>query len=298
MPPQNFREDFSFESPEGSGTTPIAIACYRWPAEGKAIGVVQISHGMGEHSLRYADLAEYLNRAGFHVYANDHRGHGRTAKSQDALGDFGVGGWDALVEDMARLTRIARKREGNLPVVLLGHSMGSFATQAYLLNHSELIAAAILSGSAAVDKLQLSSSGDADLTAINREFEPARTPFDWLSRDPAQVDKYIADPLCGFGVIARSMATMAAASIRIIDPAQLVSIRKDLPIWIMAGDKDPINHNLEWLRPVAERYRAVGIKEVTEKYYRDGRHEMFNETNRAEVYRDLVEWTRRAIGAV
>jgi alpha-beta hydrolase superfamily lysophospholipase len=289
------RDDFSFESPEGPGKNPIKVACYRWLAIGKPAGVVQISHGMGEHSLRYANLAAYLNHAGFHVYANDHRGHGRTALSKEALGDFGVGGWDAVVEDMARLTRIAREREGNLPVVLLGHSMGSFATQAYLLDHSDLIAAAILSGSAAVDKLQISSSSDADLTAINREFEPARTPFDWLSRDPNEVDKYIADPLCGFGVIAASMATMMGASMRIIDPAQLARIRKDLPIWIMAGDRDPINHHLEWLRPVAERYRAAGIKDVTEKYYRDGRHEMFNETNRAEVYRDLLEWLRRTV---
>jgi alpha-beta hydrolase superfamily lysophospholipase len=285
------REDFSFKSPEGPGNDPLEVACYRWPAIGKPVGIVQISHGMGEHSLRYGDLAGFLNQAGFHVYANDHRGHGSTASTTGALGDFGIGGWDALVEDMATLTRVAREREHGLPVILLGHSMGSFATQAYLLDHSDLIAAAVLSGSAAVDKLQMSSSGDADLTAINREFEPARTPFDWLSRDSAEVDKYIADPLCGFGVIARSMATMAAASQRIIDPAQLARIRKDLPIWIMAGDKDPINHNLEWLRPVAERYRAAGIKDVTEKYYRDGRHEMFNETNRAEVYRDLLAWS-------
>lgn len=289
------REDFSFKSPEGDGRTTIEVACFRWPAVGKPVGVVQISHGMGEHSLRYADLAGFLSDAGIHVYASDHRGHGRTAVSKDALGDFGAGGWDALVEDMARLTRIAREREPGLPVVLLGHSMGSFAAQSYLLDHSDLIAAAALSGSAAVDLLQMDSSGDADLTAINRAFEPARTPFDWLSRDTAEVDKYIADPLCGFGVIASSMATMAAASMRIVDPAQLARIRKDLPIYIMAGDKDPINHDLEWLRPVAQRYRAAGIREVTEKYYPDGRHEMFNEINRAEVYRGLLAWIRRAI---
>jgi len=289
------REDFSLNSPEGPRNDPIEVACYRWPATGEAVGVAQISHGMGEHSLRYADLAGFLNRAGFHVYANDHRGHGRTAKSKETLGDFGLGGWNALVEDMARLTRLVREHEGALPVVLVGHSMGSFAAQAYLLDHSDLIAAALLSGSAAVDKLQMNSSGDADLTSLNREFEPARTPFDWLSRDPTQVDKYIADPLCGFGVVARSMATMAAASQRIVDLAQLARIRKDLPIWIMAGDKDPVNHNLEWLRPVAERYRAAGIKDVTEKYYRNGRHEMFNEINRAEVYRDLLTWIRAAV---
>src|SRR5260221_2900873 len=245
------REDFSFQSPEGPDHPPIEIACFRWPAA-NPVGIVQISHGMGEHSLRYADLAAFLNGAGFHVYSNDHRGHGRTALSTDALGDFGVGGWQAVIEDMARLTRIIRERERSLPIVLLGHSMGSFATQAYLLDHSDLIEAAVLSGSAAIDKLQMSSSGDADLTAINQAFEPARTPFDWLSLDPAEVDKYIADPLCGFGVIARSMATMAAASMRTIDPAQLARIRKDLPIWIMAGDKDPLNHDLEWHRRVVE----------------------------------------------
>jgi alpha-beta hydrolase superfamily lysophospholipase len=192
---------------------------------------------------------------------------------------------------------LARQREGALPIVLLGHSMGSFATQSYLLDHSGLIAAAILSGSAAVDRLQLDSSDDADLTAFSAEFAPARTQYDWLSRDPAEVDKYIADPLCGFGVIAASMATMVAAAPRLIDPVQLARIRKDLPIWIMAGDRDPINHRLEWLLPVAERYRGAGIRAVTEKYYRDGRHEMFNETNRAEVYRDCLDWIRGAIRA-
>ena len=197
---------------------------------------------------------------------------------------------------MARLTRIAREREGGLPLILLGHSMGSFATQAYLLEHSDLLAAAALSGSAAVDKLQMiSSSGDADLTAINREFEPARTPFDWLSRDPAQVDKYLADPLCGFGVY-RALDGDDGARLDSHRPSPAARAhRKDLPISDHGGDRDPIDHHLEWLRPVAERYRAAGIKDVTEKYYRDGRHEMFNETNRAEVYRDLLEWLRHSL---
>jgi alpha-beta hydrolase superfamily lysophospholipase len=254
---------------------------------------------MGEHSLRrYADVASFLNRAGFHVYANDHRGHGRTVTAKEMLGDFGARGWDGVVEDMATLTRLIRAREAGLPVILMGHSMGSFAAQQYLLEHSDLIDAAILSGSASVEKLTGDTSGDADLTALNRSFEPARTPFDWLSRDHAEVDKYIADPLCGFCVNATSMATMAASARRLSDPAQIARIRKNLPIYIFAGDKDPVNHNLEWLRPVAERYRTAGIKDVSEKYYVDGRHEMLNETNRAEVYRDLLAWMRRAIGTV
>ena len=197
---------------------------------------------------------------------------------------------------MVTLTRLARTREGRLPVILLGHSMGSFAAQQYVLDNSPLIAGLVLSGSAAVDKLAIDPSQDADLTAFNRAFEPARTQHDWLSRDPAAVDAYEADPLCGFGINKKAMETMAASAPRLVDPAALAQIRKDLPIYIFAGDKDPINHNLEWLKPVAERYRAAGIANVSEKYYPDGRHEMLNETNRDEVMRDLVSWMSKTIG--
>ena len=284
------REDFSFDSEDG-----IEIAYYRWRAPGKAAGIVQIAHGMGEHSLRYAHVAEFLNQAGFHVYANDHRGHGRSVKGRESLGDFGKAGWNGLVADMVTLTRLARTREGRLPVILLGHSMGSFAAQHYALDNSALIAGLVLSGSAAVDKLSIDPSQDADLTAFNRAFEPARTQHDWLSRDPAKVDAYEADPLCGFGINKQAMQTLMASAIRLIDPAALEQIRKDLPIYIFAGDKDPINHDLEWLKPLAERYRAAGIANVSEKYYPEGRHEMLNETNRNGVMRDLVGWLQRTI---
>jgi alpha-beta hydrolase superfamily lysophospholipase len=285
------RDDFSFNSEDG-----LEIAYYRWRAPGKAAAIVQIAHGMGEHSLRYAHVAEFLNQNGFHVYANDHRGHGQSAKGRESLGDFGNGGWNGLVADMVTLTSLARTREGRLPVILLGHSMGSFAAQQYVLDHSALIAGLILSGSAAVDKLQIDPSQDADLTAFNRGFEPARTQHDWLSRDPAAVDAYEADPLCGFGINKTAMQTMAAGASRLVDPVALAQIRKDLPIYIFAGDKDPINHGLEWLKPVAERYRAAGIASVSEKYYPEGRHEMLNETNRDEVMRDLVSWLSKTIG--
>jgi alpha-beta hydrolase superfamily lysophospholipase len=279
------REDFSFRSDDG-----LEIACYRWRAAGRAKGIVQIAHGMGEHSLRYAHVAAALNDAGFHVYANDHRGHGRTAKSREALGDFGAGGWNALVADMAKLTKLAREREAGLPVVLLGHSMGSFAAQHYILDHHGLIAGVVISGSACVDMLELDPSREVDLSAPNRAFEPARTPYDWLSRDPAVVDAYIADPLCGFGVNARSMETFAAVARRLADPAELGRIRHDLPIYIFAGDMDPLNDRLRRLKPLAERYRAAGIASTAERYYPDGRHEMLNETSRDLVIGDLIAW--------
>jgi len=286
------REDFSFSSEDG-----LEIAYYRWRAPGRAVGIVQIAHGMGEHSIRYAHVAEFLNQAGFHVYSNDHRGHGRSASGRESLGDFGTGGWNSLVADMATLTRLARTREGRLPLILLGHSMGSFAAQQYVIDNSALIAGLVLSGSAAVDKLPIDPSQQADLTAFNRGFEPARTEHDWLSRDNAAVDAYEADPLCGFGINKRAMETMVASVMRLVDPAELAKIRKDLPIYIFAGDKDPINHDLEWLKPLAERYRAAGIANISEKYYPQGRHEMLNETNRDEVMRDLVSWMQKAIAA-
>ena len=284
------REDFSFGSEDG-----VEIAYYRWRAPGKAKGIVQIAHGMGEHSLRYAHVAEFLNQAGFHVYANDHRGHGASARSRESLGDFSSAGWNGLVADMVTLTRLAHTREGGLPVVLLGHSMGSFAAQSYVLDNSVAIAGLVLSGSAAMDKLPIDPTREPDLAAFNSAFEPARTPHDWLSRDTAQVDAYEADPLCGFGIDKQAMATMVAAAIRMIDPAMIAQIRKDIPIYIFAGDKDPINHDLEWIKPLAERYRAAGITNVSEKYYPQGRHEMLNETNRDEVRRDLVSWLNRAL---
>jgi len=181
----------TFSLTSGGG---IEVACYRWRATGKPVGVLQIAHGMGEHAKRYTHVAEYFAHAGYQVYANDHRGHGRTAKPE-RLGDFGAGGWDALVEDMATLTRRARSENSNLPVVLLGHSMGSFAAQQYVLDKGDLISALVLSGSVAFDKLLVDLEAEVDLTSINRPFEPARTPFDWLSRDPAAVDAYVADPL-------------------------------------------------------------------------------------------------------
>ncbi len=217
-------------------------------------------------------------------------------KSKDGLGDFGAGGWNGLIADMVTVTRKSRAEFPGLPLILLGHSMGSFALQQYMLDHSGLIAGAVLSGSAAADRLGLDPEREADLSSINAPFEPARTPFDWLSRDSKEVDKYVADPLCGFGVNKSGMGSMAGAMARIVDPKALALVRKDLPIYIFAGDKDPVNANLEGLRPVAERYRAAGIRTVAEKYYPGGRHEMFNETNRDEVMRDLLSWMNRVVG--
>ena len=282
---------FQFEGRDGA-----PITAYRWPANGPVRGVLQVAHGMGEHALRYLAPLEALRDAGITIFANDHRGHGKTAPNKAALGDFGPGGFDAVVDDMAGLTEIARHESPEKKVILLGHSMGSFAAQIYVLKHSGLIDGLVLSGSAALDLMPVSDDPKAaSLEAFNAPFEPARTPFDWLSRDPREVDAYIADPLCGFTVTPASMQSIFTAAAPLFAPGALKHIRPELPIYIFSGDKDPVNGGLAWLKPLVERYRDAGIKDVTYDFYRDGRHEMLNETNRAEVVQKLGAWIDRAL---
>lgn len=286
------QHSFTFEGEDG---TPIFA--YRWSGDAPVRGILQVAHGMGEHALRYREPLAPIIESGIVVYANDHRGHGRTAPDAGALGDFGPAGFAALASDMAKLTDIARAENPGKPLVLLGHSMGSFALQLYLLDHSRKIDGAVLSGSAALDCLATGMNTGQGLKSFSAAIENPRTEFDWLSRDPAEVDKYIADPLCGFSATEASQASMFAALMRTFDPQALKAIRGDLPLYIFAGDRDPVNGNLAWLRPLADRYRAAGVKNLQTKFYKDGRHEMLNETNRADVVRDLAGWINTVIGA-
>ena len=188
-------ERFQFKSDDG-----LSIACVKWGNSHHVRGVVQIAHGLGEHVGRYAQLAETLAQAEFVVYGNDHRGHGLTAKPAGSFGDFGPGGFDQLVEDMVSLRVIAKDEHRGKPYILLGHSMGSFAAQQFVLDHSHSIDGLALSGSGALDGLarvaQSVAAGEDLMKLMNAAFEPARTPFDWVSRDNAEVDAFINDPLC------------------------------------------------------------------------------------------------------
>lgn len=280
---------------EFAGADGTKIAAYAWPASTNVRAVLQISHGMGEHALRYLAPMQALREAGISVYANDHRGHGRTARTPEQLGDFGPGGFAAVVDDMVRLGEIARRENPGKKLILLGHSMGSFALQIFLLGHSGLIDGAVLSGSAALDLMPPPDPSAPALDAFNAAFEPARTKFDWLSRDEAEVDAYVADPLCGFSMNASSMGSIFAAAMPLFGADALKAIRADLPLYLIAGDKDPVNGGLAWLTPLVERYRAAGVRDVSHDFYRDGRHEMFNETNRAEVVANLRRWLERVV---
>lgn len=277
---------FTFISEDG-----LNVHVHEWLPEAAPRGVVQIAHGRAEHGGRYAPLARALNDIGFAVYANDHRGHGQTIHGWP--GDLGEKGWPRLVADMATLTRLLRGKHPGLPVILIGHSMGSFATQHYLLDHQALVDAAVLSGTTAVDKLYayLATLGGDRAAAYNGPFEPARTPADWLSRDSHQVDLYLADPLCGFAINEASMSGLGdVAASRLAAPAGL---RPDLPLYVVVGDADPLNQSLAFSDVLVERYRRAGLRDITYKTYPGARHEVFNETNRDQVFRDLMDWLDR-----
>src|SRR5262245_58163052 len=258
--------DFRFTSTDG-----LRVACNRWDARGPIRGVVQIAHGMGEHIGRYAATVEVLVSAGFTVYGNDHRGHGRTALSVKHLGDFGRGGFPLLVEDMFHLSRIARREHPDPPFFLLGHSMGSFAAQQYALDYSREIDGLILSGSGALDGLaQVASAAPPGQNVQNARFEPARTPLDWLSRDPAVVDAFLADRLCFPALQPASLASFLAAARRLADPAALRHIRHDLPIYLFSGSDDPVGQELEGVELLILRYQSAGVHDVVHDFYPGG----------------------------
>jgi alpha-beta hydrolase superfamily lysophospholipase len=284
---------FGYTSADG-----MQIAAYRWDPDGPPRAAVQLTHGMGEHARRYEHVARALNDAGFVVYAQDHRGHGASA-DPDALGDLGKGGWPGLVDDIGLLSAKIRSDHPGLPLILLGHSMGSFAVQQYLFGHSADADAVVLTGTAAIDLLEgaLDLDQPIDLSAFNAPFAPARTDYDWLSRDEAMVDAYVADPRCGFGIDTASGKAMFVGARRGADPAQVAAIRPDLPLYIAVGEADPVNGGLALLTPLADRYRAAGLTDVTVRTYPEARHEILNETNRDQVIAELITWIDRELPA-
>lgn len=280
------------------------ITTYTWAqTPGQPVGAVQISHGLAEHGERYDRFARALNAAGFIVHAVDHRGHGRTAGGR--LGDFGSAGFNGLIADVAQFGALLRAHHGpQLPVFLFGHSMGSFAAQAAILDHSATWSGVILSGSTALDlfatamataSAETPADAPAGLAAFNAGFEH-RTGYEWLSRDAAEVDAYVADPWCGWDVPPDVIPSLFAPAPRLADPAQLARIRSDLPILIASGDADPLVAGGVLLEQLGQRYRDAGVADVTVKLYPAARHEILNETNRDEVMGDIVVWLLERLG--
>ena len=282
-------ERFHFTSTDG-----LSISCAKWTGHHEPRGIVQIAHGLGEHIGRYAELAETLAQAEFVVYGNDHRGHGLTAKPAGSFGDFGPAGFDQLVEDMVSLRVIAKDEHRGKPYILLGHSLGSFAAQQFVLDHSHSIDGLALSGSGTLDGLvrvaQSIAPGEDPMKLMNAAFEPARTPFDWLSRDNAEVDAFIKDPLCFPSLKPESMQSFLDAFPRLANPREIRKVRDDLPIYIFSGSDDPVGQRLEGVRVLIDRYRSAGFTSVAHDFYSGGRHEMLYEINRRDVITNLLVW--------
>ncbi len=275
-----------------------------WPIEAPT-AIVIISHGASEHSGRYDRFAQALNNAGYAVVAIDHRGHGLTAAGADCA-IMGTGGGQAVVDDLHELIDNARSSIGSeLPVFLFGHSLGSLMAFAYLTQHSQGLAGAILCGFAAdldgvadlgallagFDTPELrDESAAAILAANNSSFEPARTPYDWLSRDVAEVDLYAADPLCGdahpltFGYLIDVFDLVAPLVDRMADIT--------CPVMVIAGGQDPAAGMGEFARIAAAALGRAGVTtDLT--IYENARHELLNELNRDEVTADILGWLRR-----
>ncbi|MEJ1228824.1 alpha/beta hydrolase [Pseudomonas sp. CCNWLW56] len=286
----------------------------QWLPEGAPRAVVMVAHGMAEHSGRYARLAQALCNEGYGVYAPDLRGHGRTAEG-GILGHYAdQDGWAKVVGDLASLNQHIGQQHPDTPLLLLGHSMGSYIAQAYLLHHSASLHGAILSGSnfqpvalyraarqiARFESWRQGAAGRSALIewlsfgSFNKKFKPARTPFDWLSRDPSEVDKYIQDPLCGFRCTNQLWVDLLGGLQQISKASNLAQIDPGLPLLIMGGECDPVSEGKR-LKDLADVLRDAGSRNLQLKIYPQARHELFNETNRDEVTADVLAWVAQAL---
>lgn len=306
-------EELWLDTPDGT-----RIFVYHWSPDGDGPprGSVQVSHGMAEHAGRYARVAERLTAAGFAVWADDHRGYGRTAGAAENLGHVADrGGWELLLSDLALLDEHVRSRLPGVPRCLLGHSMGSFLAQDDLARRPGAFDAAVLSGTsvggglltavgrlvARLERLRLGRRGRSRLLtamsfgAWNRVFAPNRTDFDWLSRDSSEVDAYVDDPRCGFMVSTQMWIDLLDAVARLGRSEVFERVPKDLPLLVLAGERDPVGGFTKGVTRLLDRYRRVGLNDVSHRFYEGARHEVFNETNRDQVLDDLVGWLATAL---
>lgn len=285
------------------------IRCYRWLAKNPK-GIVHLAHGMGEHAKRYEWTAQQLVKAGFHVYANDHQGHGYTA---DTLGDFDSDGWNTMVCDLHELVEDHKLAHPGLASILFGHSMGSMLSQQFVTRYGDSIDALVLSGSPGfttnielwVSRLicrfehwRLPPLTESKLLSFllfgsaNKAFESKQNPgtgFEWLSRDPEQVTAYVNDDLCGFVPFPMSIFDMTAGLSETQRATSIANIPTSLPVYLFSGTQDPVHKKMKNIERMIQDWSKIGVS-TTSRFYEGGRHEMLNETNRKEVIAETIDW--------
>ncbi|MDD3761967.1 MAG: alpha/beta hydrolase [Nevskiales bacterium] len=282
-----------------------------WLPESAPRACVQIVHGMAEHAARYARLGAQLAARGYAVYAQDLPGHGHSVTAPERLGEIdGADGWTTSLDAIDAVRRHIRGLHPGAPLFLFGHSRGSFLAQHDLFGHGGELAGVILSaGTADLGPLRVIGlnllrvealiAGRQHRSALaealsfkdfNRRFRPARTAFDWLSRDPDEVDRYVQDPLCGFRCSAAIWIELLRAGGQLRDPARLARIPKSLPVLTINGSADPACRGAVGARSLTDNYRSAGLTDVTARLYEDGRHELLNDICREQVTADLLAW--------
>ena len=277
-----------------------------WLPEGEPRGIVQLVHGMSEHIARYDATAKALNAAGYAVVGHTHLGHGEHAKQ---LGWFAQErGWDSLIEDVHALRTQTQALYPDVPYFLLGHSMGSFVVRTYCLKHEAGLRGVLISGTGHFEpgiisfgrflsSVQCAFGGEkkpchllekVSFAGYNREWK-ARTAFDWLSKENDVVDAYVADPYCGFTFTAGGYRDLFDGLARLV-PANLSAMDPSIPVLLFSGESDPVGGRGAGVRTTAQELEQAGITDVTLKLYPGGRHEMFNETEREQVWADVIRW--------
>ena len=281
------KQNFYFRSSDKE--TRIHGIC--WIPQDKPVrGVLQIAHGMVEYIDRYDDFARFLCQKGFVVTGNDHLGHGDSVKTTDDWGYFGdTKGFEHVLADMHKIRRQFRKKYPDVPYFILGHSMGSFMTRAYLMQHGKGINGAIIMGTGH------QSAMTARAGKLLTQFQPARTDFNWLTRDPAIVDAYMAEPRCQFIFTLNGYHELFRSLIYIEKQENIEKLPKNLPVLFVSGDKDPVGNFGKGVTEVRDRLKATGHTNVTMKLYGNARHEILNELNKESVYQDLDAWITNMI---
>lgn len=283
-----------------------------WEPDGDTNAVIQLVHGMAEYIDRYHEFAAYLTTKGFAVIGHDHLGHGQSVRKKEDLGFFSDGGPDIIIEDMHSVTVEAKKRWAGKKLFLLGHSMGSFMARYYMTRYSEELDGIVIMGTGFIPaflaglgqkvskavilrKGKMYRSGLLTAMALgsnNKPFRPNRTEVDWLSRNDENVDKYVADPLCGFWFTAGAYLDFFSVMKKLADGENFDQIRKGLPVLIISGENDPVGGKAACPK-VKASLDAIGMTDVEMKLYPDDRHEILNEIDRDNVYADIKNWFER-----
>ncbi|NLI93883.1 MAG: alpha/beta hydrolase [Peptococcaceae bacterium] len=292
-----------------------SIAVHRWSADKSVKGIVLILHGMAEHALRYAEFANYLASEGFDVFACDHRGHGKTGNLAGKMGFFAdKGGWSLITNDILKLAQQIKGDFPKQPLFLFGHSMGSFLARTCMTRSKDLFTGIILCGSSvenvsilrlslALTKLLIFFQGPYKRTellnyltfgAFNKKFYPVRTAFDWLSRDHSEVDAYCQDPLCGFKCTLRFFYDLFTGLIQIND-GLVLSCGNKSSVLLISGSCDPVGHMGKDVPLLARKFTESAFPDITYKLYEDARHSLLHESNKLEVFEDILLWLNRKI---